>query len=130
MARGPRTSISKASLASVPKAPAWLPAAGKAEWKRVAPILVHERSTLSKADLPILAAYCAAFSEIQMATAIIEKEGCTFTGNTGPKRHPAVGIRAAAMTQMRQLGAELGLTPASRNKTSAQEAGDADSLLD
>ncbi|MGE4372896.1 MAG: phage terminase small subunit P27 family [Xanthobacter sp.] len=130
MARGPRTDIPASTLTTVPKAPAWLPAAGKAEWRRVAPILVTERSTLSQADMPILGAYCAAFAEIQKATAIIEKEGSTFVGPSGPKKHPAVSIRAAAMTQLRQLGSELGLTPASRGRPAMREDGAAGGDID
>lgn len=100
----------------VPSPPVWLSKEGKAEWKRVSPILVDERRTLTKADLPTLAAYCEAVAQVQQATRVIEREGLTFMGQSGPKKHPAVGIRHDAMTQVRQLGSELGLTPVSRSR--------------
>lgn len=105
----------------VPPAPAWLPKDGKAEWKRVAPILVTERRTLTVADLPTLGAYCAAVAQVQEASRILEREGLTFATEQGPRKHPAVSIRNDAMTQMRQLGGELGLTPVSRSRPAMRD---------
>lgn len=105
----------------VPAAPAWLSKAGKAEWNRVCPILVNERRTLTVADLPTLESYCAAVGQVQEASRILEKEGLTFTGPTGPKKHPAASLRHDAMTQVRQLGSELGLTPVSRSRPAMRD---------
>lgn len=109
-----------------PSPPAWLPKAGKAEWKRVCPVLVDERRTLTTADLPTLAAYCAAVAQVQEATTILEAEGFTYRGPQGPKKHPAVSIRHDAMTQMRQLGSELGLTPVSRSRPAMRDHDDSE----
>ncbi|MFG1202888.1 phage terminase small subunit P27 family [Xanthobacter aminoxidans] len=103
-------------LNRAPPAPAWLSTVAKGEWRRACRILMEERRTLTAADLPTLAAYCAAVAQVQEATQILAREGLTFSGPQGPKRHPAVGIRHDGMTQVRQLGGELGLTPMSRSR--------------
>lgn len=100
----------------VPEPPEDLDADALAEWHRALPILLTERRTLTVADLSVFAAYCTAVGMIAGARRIIAREGMTFTGTSGPKRHPAVGILSDAMTQARQLAAELGMTPASRSR--------------
>ncbi|MEP9348546.1 phage terminase small subunit P27 family [Xanthobacter sp. KR7-225] len=115
----------------VPTAPAWLSKDAKAEWRRVCPILVNERRTLSEADLPTLAAYCAAVGQVQEASRILAKEGLTYSSDSGmPKKHPAVGIRHDAMTQVRQLGGELGLTPVSRSRPAMRDSHDPEDASD
>lgn len=111
----------------IPGPPAWLTADARAEWDRVLPILLNERRTLTIADLASFAHYCTAVGQVAESARIIEREGLTFTGSSGPKRHPAVAIRSDGMTQARQIAAELGLTPASRGRPAirggAQEDG-------
>lgn len=107
-------------LVDVPKAPVWLSAPAKAEWKRVAAILV-ERGVLTEADLGILASCCDAFGTIIECRRTIQREGLTLVAPNGTmKRHPAVAILNATQAQHRQLCAELGLTPYSRSRTALQ----------
>ena len=101
---------------AVPRAPAWLARDAKAEWKRVAPILT-ERRTLTEADLGCLEAYCAAIGLMRAAQRQIDAEGLTM----GSRKHPAVAIQSDAMTQARQLAAELGLTPVSRSRPAIRD---------
>ncbi|WP_234052687.1 MULTISPECIES: phage terminase small subunit P27 family [unclassified Xanthobacter] len=123
--------VTPAPVTAVPPAPSWLSKEAKAEWKRVAPILVDERRTLTEADLPTLAAYCAAFGQLQEACRILASEGLTYRTEAGiPKPHPAAKLRHDAMTQLRQLGSELGLTPVSRSRPTMRDSEDDDSLLD
>lgn len=105
----------------LPAPPNWLSKDAKAEWKRIAPILISDRKTLTLADLASFASYCCAVGEVAEASRIIAAEGMTFTGQSGPKKHPAVSIRTNAMTQARLLAAELGLTPVSRSRPSVRE---------
>lgn len=100
----------------MPEPPEDLGADGLLEWHRTLPILLTERRTLTMADLSVLAAYCTAVGMMAAARRIIQAEGMIYTGASGPKRHPAVGILSENMTQARQLAAELGLTPASRSR--------------
>lgn len=126
--------IQTVPVADVPKAPAWLDRDGRAEWKRVAPILSTERRVLSLADLATLANYCAAVGQVAAASRIISKEGIIFKSETGPKKHPAVAIQQGAMMQARLLAGELGLTPTSRSRAALRDdpgdAADSDLGLD
>lgn len=108
----------------MPEPPADLGADALAEWHRTLPILLNERRTITVADLSVFAAYCTAVGMIAGARRIIQQEGMTFVGASGPKRHPAVGILSDAMTQARQLAAELGMTPASRSRPAIREGSD------
>ncbi|WP_075214464.1 phage terminase small subunit P27 family [Mongoliimonas terrestris] len=113
------------TFTTVPKPPAWLSKDAKAEWKRVAPILVNERKVLTVADLVCFQNYCLAAGEVAEASRIIAAEGLTIGG----KKHPAVTIRKDAMNQARLLANELGLTPVSRSRAPMREAAD-DGLSD
>lgn len=112
------------AVAAVPLAPRWLSKSAQAEWRRVAPVLISERKTLTVADLAVFAHYCAAVGQVADAARIIAEEGLTFSGASGPKKHPAVAIQNDAMTQARLLAAELGLTPVSRSRPSMRDSDD------
>ena len=103
-------------VASVPEAPGWFSDDARAEWDRVAPILITERRTLTVADLATFAHYCTAVGQVAEASRIIAEEGMTFQTEGGPKKHPAVSIRSDGLTQARQSAGELGLTPVSRSR--------------
>ncbi len=114
----------------IPRPPAWLSAAAKREWKRVAPILVRDRRTLDLADLAAFGAYCAAVDQVEQASREIAAHGYTYTSGGLRKANPAVAIRDKAMTQVRLLASELGMTSASRARAQARDDADADALLD
>lgn len=109
--------ITAGTMADVPAPPPWLPRYGKAEWKRVAPILVDRRH-LTDADLGTLAAYASAFADLIDATKRIECDGMVIETDRGLRKHPAISIQTNARNQIRQLAAELGLTPVSRSRPS------------
>ena len=104
----------------VPSAPGWLSKAAKAEWRRVAPIIVTDRKTLTMADMAAFANYCCAVGQASDAQAIIKREGMIAEGRSGPRKHPAVSILNDALTQARLYAAELGLTPVSRSRPSVR----------
>ena len=110
-------------LAKVPRAPTWLSPEAVDEWNRVMPELV-ERKTLTPADMGIVEQYATASGLVRRSQAAILKEGDLVDG----RRHPAFQTLFAAMTESRRLAAELGLTPASRNKAAAM-TGEADDDL-
>ena len=109
------------AVTELPKTPSWLSNDAKAEWRRVLPILVNERRTLTLADLATFGAYCSAVGEISEAARIIAREGMVVPGASGPKKHPAVAIKSDAMTQARLLANELGLTPVSRSRPTIRD---------
>jgi P27 family predicted phage terminase small subunit len=113
------------TVATVPKAPVWLSKFAKAEWCRVAPILV-ERNVLTEADLGTLESYCVSVGIVRQAQVEINHDGLLIGG----KRHPAFGVMNSAQTTARLCAAELGLTPVSRSRPAIRDDEDADSLLD
>lgn len=119
--------VTAGTMDKVPPTPSWLSKEAKAEWRRVAPILVMERRTLTEGDLSTLAAYCLAVGQLQESSRILASEGLTFKTEAGiPKPHPAAKLRTDAMTQIRQLGVELGLTPVSRSRPALREEADSE----
>jgi P27 family predicted phage terminase small subunit len=126
----PQLKAIEGGLISFPKSPSWLPPEAKAEWRRVIPGL-SARRTVTKEDLTVLESYCLAVGLVRSATATLAREGETLpTKAGGEKRHPAYQTLFQAMTESRRLAAELGLTPASRNKAPVTEAADDLSSLD
>lgn len=109
------------AVTRTPPPPAWLSKSAKAEWRRVGPILIHERKVLTVADLATFASYCVAAGQVADAADIIAREGMTFMSVSGPKKHPAVAIQSDAMTQARLLANELGLTPVSRSRPAIRD---------
>ncbi len=108
-------------VVDVPRPPAWLSRDAKAEWRKVAPILV-ERNVLTEGDLGALAAYCDAVGQLVAANAIIAAEGMVVAG----KKHPLITTTVAARNQIRQLAAELGLTPISRSRPAVRDDAQSD----
>ena len=120
--RKPQSIVAGTSpVIEVPNPPSWLPKDAKAEWRRVARIVIVERQTLTVADMASFTNYCLAVGQAAEATRIIAREGLTFAAASGPKKHPAVSIRSDAMTQARLLAAELGLTPVSRSRPAIRD---------
>lgn len=108
----------------IPGPPDWLGDDAREVWARLLPVLLNERRTLASTDLDIFANYCEACGTIQEMTRVLKAEGQIFQGPSGPKRHPASAIRSEAMTQAKQMAAELGLTPASRGRPAIKNGGD------
>ncbi|MDB5616168.1 phage terminase small subunit P27 family [Tardiphaga sp.] len=110
------------TIYQTPAAPAWLSRLGKTEWKKVAAILV-ERRHLTDADLGTLAAYADAVGQLAESTRIVNREGMVIETKAGLRKHPAISIQMNARNQIRQLAAELGLTPVSRSRPSIRDDG-------
>jgi P27 family predicted phage terminase small subunit len=110
--------------AGEPDLPRHLGKAARAVWQRTAREMGAAR-TLVLADRDILAAYCVAVADLETLSAEIDRDGLmidapTFdrngkpTGATVRKPHPGLKWRSDLMNKVRQLAAELGLTPAAR----------------
>ncbi|WP_096704171.1 phage terminase small subunit P27 family [Magnetospirillum sp. 15-1] len=124
--RKPELKAVDGGLSRFPPAPSWLPDEAKAEWKRVTPGL-KQRQTLTKEDLPVLEAYCLAAGTIRRMQQVIAVEGDMVTNDKGDqKRHPAFQTLFQSLTEFRRLAAELGLSPASRNKALSANGGNDD----
>jgi P27 family predicted phage terminase small subunit len=129
MSRGRKAEVRAldGALSSAPKAPAWLPAHGKSEWRRVLPQLVADRK-IAAHELQTVEAYCVAVARMREAEEALQAHGLTFMSDSGPKRRPETTILKENIEAARRLAAELGLTPASRGKNAggARGEGEAD----
>lgn len=97
---------------TAPTPPAHLSRDGKAEWRRVAPILV-ERRILTFGDLGILESYATAIGLVREASRHLQTQGIVLENG---KRNPAAGILTAAQTAALRAASELGLTPVARSR--------------
>jgi P27 family predicted phage terminase small subunit len=98
---------------TLPPAPEWLGEFGTKEWERVGPVLVAQR-LLTDADLLIFGAYCANVDLMIESMLDIQKNGTTIRGQRGDVRNPALASFAQAVTALRGLACEFGMTPSSR----------------
>lgn len=127
MSRGRKAEIRAldGALSKAPSAPSWLPAHGKAEWRRVVPQLVADRK-IAAHELQTVEAYCLAVARCREAEAALQLHGLTFESDSGPKRRPETTILKENIEAARRLAAELGLTPASRTKNKGGAVGNDD----
>lgn len=131
MTRGvkPATIVSGTSpVTTVPKAPTYLSADARAEWRRVAPILTDERKVLTIADLAALENYVIAVATMRQAHREIQIGGLVLENG---KRNPASTILMQAQQQQLRAAGELGLTPAARSRAAiiGENANDDDNPL-
>ena len=103
-----------------PAPPSWLSKLGKAEFRKVVAIMI-ERNHLTDADLGTVAAYADALGQLADATRQINRDGMVIVTPNGLRKHPAISIQTNARNQVRQLAAELGLTPVSRSRPSIRD---------
>jgi len=126
MTRGvkPKQIVAASSpVVKVPAAPAYLSKEAKAEWKRVAPILVTERKVLTVADLPTLETYCAHVGMVRQAQRALDTRGLIMDDG---KRNPAYGVLKESSLLLVRCASVLGLTPSDRSRASVMEAADDD----
>lgn len=100
--------------------PAWLDREARAEWDRVVPQLAA-LGILTSVDRAMLANYCAAHSLAVRATREYQSGDLMIDGPHGPVPNPLLKVAREARAQARLLGAEFGLSAASRTRISAPE---------
>ncbi|TCM57825.1 P27 family predicted phage terminase small subunit [Rhizobium sp. PP-F2F-G48] len=112
-------------VVTVPPPPAYLSKDAKAEWRRVAPILILERKVVTFADMGALENYCIALGTMRELHRLLQVEGHV---SASGKRHPAsTALIQAQQMQLRAAG-ELGLTPSARSRAVMMEADDEEGL--
>lgn len=102
---------------AVPEPPSTLGAMAKAEWRKVAPILMAN-GTLKPETETLLALYCLAVESAQDAAKIMRKQGRTFKSPAGIKAHPMVRAEAVALQNALKYAEKLGLTPSAKAQKS------------
>ena len=109
-----------------PRCPDWLSDEAKVVWKRTVKQL-KEMGILSDTDGDLLATYANAVVTYQKATVIVDASGILVKGRRDTVvTNPAVRIQRDTAQLVRQLGAEFGLSPASRTRIQAEKPHDTD----
>ena len=110
-------------LAGVPRAPDAIPATLHGEWNDIGADMA-KRKILTSAALGLLESYLIARWTVREAQAAIAKHGVLIEAATrNLKPNPACGLLAKALEAVARLGAELGVSPASRSKAGFQPKG-------
>jgi P27 family predicted phage terminase small subunit len=105
----------------VPEAPKHLAPEARAEWERLAPMLVRLK-LMTRLDRAAFAAYCQAWSRHVECEEVIAKTGLiVMTPNQFPQIAPYVTISKQAVEQMAKFLGEFGLTPAARTRINAPQ---------
>jgi len=96
--------------------PAFLEPEARAEWVRLAPVLIAH-GWLSILDEPLLATYVSALAELRRVEGLLREQGNTYSDSKGDLRRRPESITASQLrTSIRGLGNELGLSPAGRSR--------------
>jgi P27 family predicted phage terminase small subunit len=108
-----------------PEIPDHLDSLARGEWERIVTILDH-MGLCSKAEAPVLSLYCEVYSkwlrargEIVKRGMVIERDIINSKGVKSGSRlfgNPAVGVELACIKLMKDLLAEMGLTPSARSR--------------
>lgn len=125
MTRGlkPSTIVAGSStLTDAPRPPFGLSKDAKAEWRRVAAILI-ERRVLTLADLSALEGLCMAYGMMKQCDREVQLHGNVLSNG---KRNPASTAAIQAMQMYLRAADHFGLTPTSRSKASIVSTDDDD----
>lgn len=108
--RKPSITVASGAVQGNAPAPLWMSRLARAEWRRVIPELTKRR-ILTLADLGSLESYCVAIGRVREIELQL-RAGFDLKLNRA---------QDAAMKTARQLAAELGLTPVSRNRPAVRD---------
>ena len=121
-----------------PRPPTDLDDHAQKEWRRVVREL-EALGLLSRLDLPVLSAYCIAYSRFKSANnalnAVADKDK-TFRGLLIKTKqgnwiqNPLVGVARRAADDMTRLAAEFGMTPSSRTRLEVRAPNEFDEWAD
>ena len=105
--------------------PDWLiSSTARAKWNELAPIL-SSYGLLTVCDLDTLALYCSVWTTWREAEERLTSEGTTTTARSGYQQvSPHYTIAKNALTELRQLGDRLGLSPSARGRIHASPIDD------
>ena len=95
--------------------PRYLDHIARREWKRIVPEL-GRIGILTRVDSAALETWCSSYSIMVSAQTILKEHGLTYMTERGYRQRPEVGIVFSAMQSLRALAAELGLSPAARQR--------------
>ena len=101
--------------------PEWVTAEARAEWDRVAPMLLR-LGVLTEADGSALLVYCRTWQQWFDAQQGLAKTGLLIKSPSGyPIVNPLVGIANKTLANLTKLLIEFGMTPSSRARVKGSE---------
>lgn len=104
--------------------PGWLDAKAKLVWERLLPHL-YRWNLFTALDVDQLAVYCQAVATLDDTAQKIRETGTVVQSPTGfPIQNPYLAIYNRAAEQVRQFGAEFGLSPSARVRLKGVAQGD------
>jgi len=92
-----------------------LTAEARAEWDAIVPLLV-EYGIVTLLDRAALVMYCQLRVTWRELERVVKREGVVIASRAGLGVHPAFKAAMETLTQLRLLGAELGLSPSARSR--------------
>lgn len=101
--------------ATIPECPTWLDPAAQAHWAALAPELAR-LGLLTIVDGQVLAVYCQAWAEFELATRTLQTEGRVVHTGGQLQPHPAVAQQRSAWKAVKDFAALFGLDPSSRGR--------------
>lgn len=103
----------------LPTQPRHLTAEARAEWDRLAPVLMRLK-LLTRLDRAAFAAYCQAWARhVEAEEQLAKASALAFTASGYPIINPWATISKQAVDQMARFLGEFGLTPAARTRINA-----------
>ncbi|MGK9299605.1 phage terminase small subunit P27 family [Melissococcus plutonius] len=111
--------------------PDYLGGTARYMWRRLVP-LIKENPIVSELDKTMVESFCVNYQTMRLAYESIKEDGAIYTTESGMKKNPAVQVLDLASKNLRSIGAELGLTPASRAKLleSSEDEPDNSSIIE
>jgi P27 family predicted phage terminase small subunit len=101
--------------------PTWLTGEARVEWRRLAPALA-KAGLLTPLDRSAFATYCESFASWKQCQRVVEVNGPLYLSATGRLlERPEVSMALKFAKEVRELGAEFGLSPASRARLDVNE---------
>jgi P27 family predicted phage terminase small subunit len=105
-----------------PAPPEYFDAVALAEWQRITPLLAAA-GLLTALDRAALAAYCSAYARWLDAEAKLRELGpLAPSARGGQQLSPYFRVANVALKQLREFGADFGLSPASRSRLQVEAA--------
>ena len=105
-----------------PRAPATLGDVGKAEWRKVCPMLAHG-GLLNEQMKSLLTMYCEAIEGAAECAQILKKQGRIITAKgLPPKAHPAVRQQLQYQTMALRYAESLGITATGKARNDKAKA--------
>ena len=116
-----RYSAEPIPVVNIPSMPKYLKGEAATEWKRIAPLLAKMKC-LTEWDRSLLAAYCFEWGVYVELCKKVKIKDLVITTINGNKIHnPLLSARNKALSNLKEIATEFGLSPSSRTRLAVDE---------